>query len=201
MGDYTINLSFKKEQVADLNTQGFKLCFTSGVGSDDNFNVIAWSDTIAATVQITWKEQYQVAATKDTFSSGVKFHVSTSAQDIKFQEVYTLPPDWTDGTISQDPKLDDTSFKFVNETEKTASAVIYKLIQGKPTPFYISQSPVFSKGNEVLTPKLKVALWFQKDVETGNMFSKNGTKLTAIDFTNQQTWDGHWDGQSFVVDP
>jgi hypothetical protein len=45
MGDYTINLSFTKEQVAQLNTQGFKLCFSSGVGSDANFNVIAWSDS------------------------------------------------------------------------------------------------------------------------------------------------------------
>ncbi|EUC28471.1 hypothetical protein COCCADRAFT_60583, partial [Bipolaris zeicola 26-R-13] len=182
MGDYTINLSFTKEQVAEINTQGFKLCFTSGVGSDSKFNVIAWSDTIASTVQITWREDYQVAATKDHFSAGVKFHISTSPADIEFKQVYTLPPDWTDGTISQDSSLGDTSFKFVNQTDKTASAVIYKLIQGKPTPFYISQSPVFSQGNEVLTPKLEVALWFQMNAETGTMFSQNSTQITPIDF-------------------
>ncbi|XP_014550946.1 hypothetical protein COCVIDRAFT_68545, partial [Bipolaris victoriae FI3] len=182
MGYYTINLSFKKEQVRDLNTEGSKLCFTSGMGSDSKFNVIAWSDTIASTVHITWREDYQVAATKDHFSAGVKFHVSTNPADIKFKEVYTLPPDWTDGTISQDSSLSDTSFQFVNQTDKRASAVIYKLIQGKPTPFYISQSPVFSQGNEVLTPKLKVALWFDKNVETGTMVSHISSKITAIDF-------------------
>jgi hypothetical protein len=87
----------------------------------------------------------------------------------------------------------------VNGTADTASAVVYKVIQGKPTPFYISQSPVFSKGNETLTPKLKVALWFQKDAETGTMFSKNSTAITAIDFTNQMSWTGTWNGSSFVA--
>ncbi|KAF2656389.1 hypothetical protein K491DRAFT_745119 [Lophiostoma macrostomum CBS 122681] len=199
MGDYTINLTFKKEQISEMNNGGFKLCFTSGVGSDTNFNVVAYSSTISSSVKIFWKEQYQLAATKDQFSSGVKFTVSTTAADIKYKDVYTLPPDWNDGTISQDATIDPTSFRFVNGTADTASAVVYKVIQGKPTPFYISQSPVFSKGNETLTPKLKVALWFQKDAETGTMFSKNSTAITAIDFTNQMSWTGTWNGSSFVA--
>jgi hypothetical protein len=130
----------------------------------------------------------------------VKFDISTTPADIKFQQVYTLPPDWTDGIISPDSTMDKHSFKFVNNTNQPASCVVSKVIQGRPTPFYISQSPVFSMGSENLTPKLKVALWFQKDAETGTMFSKNSTKVTEIDFTNQSTWDGKWNGSTFVAD-
>lgn len=130
----------------------------------------------------------------------VTFDSNTTPTDIKFQQVYTLPPDWTDGTISPNDKLDKGSYQFQNKTASEASAVIYKPINGEPTPFYISSSPVFSQGSETLTPRLFVALWFQKNATTKTMISLNSSSVSEFDFTGRNSLKAKWDGSRIVVD-
>jgi hypothetical protein len=109
-----------------------------------------------------------------------------------------LPTNWTDGTVSSDTTLGKTSFKFSNQTSVNASCVIFKLIKGKPTPFYISQSPVYSKGSETLTPKLTVALWMEKDAETGTMISINKGQVADFDMGNTDSIEVKWNNGKFV---
>lgn len=47
MGDKTIVISFTEEQIKKYNGQNSKLCFSAGVGDEDNsaYNVIARSDS------------------------------------------------------------------------------------------------------------------------------------------------------------
>lgn len=129
----------------------------------------------------------------------VKFSVSTTPAGIDFQNVYTLPPDWTDGSISPDSTLGKTSFKFSNQTNDKVSCVVYKSIKGRPTPFYISQSPVYSRGTETLTPKLTVALWMQKDAETGTMISINKGMVAEFDMGNTDSANLVWNGSRFIT--
>ncbi|OAA34537.1 hypothetical protein NOR_08403 [Metarhizium rileyi] len=200
MGDYVVALTFTTEQVRKLNTEGFKLCFTSAVGADKTYNVIAYADTVASKVTIRWKEQYLIAATKTKFQNGVEFDSNTTPSDISFQQTYTLPSDWTDGNVSPNGKLDPGSYSFANNTDGEASAVIYKPINGQPAPFYVSQSPVFSKGTETLTPKLFVALWFQKNATTKTMISLSSSQISEFNFTGRSSLNAHWDGARFVPD-
>jgi hypothetical protein len=78
----------------------------------------------AASLNVTWKEQFQIAATHDGFDGGStlavpfpfhsrqtltpiapteKFTVSTTPQDILFGQSYLLPQDWTDQVPNVDP--------------------------------------------------------------------------------------------------
>ncbi|SPJ70605.1 uncharacterized protein FTOL_00333 [Fusarium torulosum] len=183
MGSKEINIKFTQEQVKKYNDQGSRLCFSAA---------------IAGNVNISWADQYKIAATKDKFSEGVKFKISTNTAIINFAEVYTLPRDWSDGTISKGGVKD--AFKFVNKTTGVASAVIYKRINGQDLPFYISTSPVDSDGNEVMTPKSVVALWFQKDAETGTMTSVNKSDVSIFDFANRSSINLKWDNCHFIED-
>lgn len=110
-----------------------------------------------------------------------------------------MPADWEDGTISSDPKLGAGTFKFVNKTDKEVSAVVFKLVNGAPTPFYISGTPIFSLGNETMTPKFTVALWFEKDAETGTMVSRDSSAVTEIDMANRNSFNGIWTGSKFIA--
>ncbi|RGP64260.1 hypothetical protein FSPOR_8080 [Fusarium sporotrichioides] len=197
MGSKQINISFTDEQVAKYNGEGYVLCFSAGVGGDPEFNVVATADTIAPVFNITWEDQFQIAATKDEFSNGVKFNISTRPTPIQFNEVYTLPANWTDGIVSTDILPTANSFAFINQTSG-ASAVIYKIINGKSLPFFISPNPLDPGATEVMTPKATVALWFQQNVETGTMVSVVKDELSTFDFSDKSSLQLMWNGSQFV---
>ena len=73
----------------------------------------------------------------------------------------------------------------VNESSRGASAVLFRRINGQYTPFYVSNPPIDSNGSEVLTPKLRVALWFQANADTGAMVSINQADLSIFDFSGR----------------
>ncbi|KAL2204665.1 hypothetical protein CC79DRAFT_1335320 [Sarocladium strictum] len=194
MGSKKITITLTQEQVIDFNTNKRKLCFATGMGDKPAYNVIAWSDTVAAKVTISWEEKYYIAATKDTFMNGVTFDITTDETDAKYQGVYTLPPTWADLKSSTDSTLGTTSFRFHNDTDQQVSAVVFKPIKGKPAPIYISQAPVLPQGDETLTPKVSVILWMEVSAETGTMISLNKGAYAEfnMDGTNEiaLTWDG-----------
>jgi hypothetical protein len=45
MGSKEIQIKFTKEQIVKYNGDGFKLCFSAGVGENPAFNVIARADS------------------------------------------------------------------------------------------------------------------------------------------------------------
>ncbi|KAG9500795.1 hypothetical protein J7337_006475 [Fusarium musae] len=197
MGSKQINISFTDEQVAKYNGEGYVLCFTAGVAGNTEFNVVATADTISPVFNITWEDQFQIAATKDEFSNGVTFQNSTTPTPIQFNEVYTLPANWTDGIVSTDVLPTANSFAFVNQTTG-ASAVVYKIINGKSLPFFISPYPIDTGATEVMTPQSTVALWFQQNVETGTMVAVVKDELSTFDFSDKSSLDLIWNGSQFV---
>nr|RBQ96888.1 hypothetical protein FVER53263_04437 [Fusarium verticillioides] len=197
MGSKQIKISFTDEQVAKYNGEGYVLCFTAGVAGNTEFNVVATADTISPVFNITWDDQFQIAATKDEFSNGVTFQNSTTPTPIQFNEVYTLPANWTDGVVSTDVLPTANSSAFVNQTTG-ASAVVYKIINGKSLPFFISPYPIDTGATEVMTPKSTVALWFQQNVETGTMVAVVKDQLSTFDFSDKSSLDLIWNGSQFV---
>lgn len=57
MGDKTIVISFTEEQIKKYNGQNSKLCFSAGVGDEENsaYNVIARSDSTVSLLTYTYK--------------------------------------------------------------------------------------------------------------------------------------------------
>ncbi|KAJ4007450.1 hypothetical protein NW766_010136 [Fusarium irregulare] len=122
----------------------------------------------------------------------------TSLTSIKFDQVYALPPTWIDGDISNE-KLPGKSFEMVDESSRGASAVLFRRINGQYMPFYVSNPPIESNGSEVLTPKLRVALWLQANAETGAMVSLNRADLSTFDFSGRNQVDLKCNDGQFVA--
>lgn len=131
-------------------------------------------------------------------SHPVTFDVTTDVTDASYQTVYTLPPTWADLKSSSDKTLGSTSFKFHNDTDKNASAVVYKPIKGTPTPIYISQAAVLPQGDETLTPKVSVILWMEVDAETGTMISLNQGAFAEFNMNNTNEISLKWDGSKYI---
>ncbi|KAJ9421121.1 hypothetical protein QL093DRAFT_2100959 [Fusarium oxysporum] len=153
-----------------------RLCFTAGVGDNPDFNLIAYADL----------DQFKIAATKDKFTNGAKFNISTNPTAIKFGEVYTPPPTWYDGTIST-ATLPCNSFKFINKTSSEASAVLFRTVISQGMPFYISSSSVDPWTKELMSPSSVAALLFQNYAEAGTMVSAIKSDLSMFGSSSQSS--------------
>ncbi|KAI9727457.1 MAG: hypothetical protein M1828_006399 [Chrysothrix sp. TS-e1954] len=190
---YTVLVSIDQNHVKQYNTQGYKLCFAAGLTDSPNtsvddakFNVIAYTQNCAATVEITWQESYAIAATSSSFMNGVRFVAATAIQAIKFGQCYEQPADWTNGNTNSDPNAPKAGFSFINKT-KAAAAVVYKKVQGAWAPIYVSQKAPLAPGTEMLVPKVCCAIWFAADADTSNMISTFATNPIKLDLTGNSS--------------
>lgn len=121
----------------------------------------------------------------------------TSQSDINVGQSYTLPEDFTDGTVKDDSSAPKDGIRFVNET-RGAAAILYEKINGQHAPIYISSMAPLPKGTEDITPLSRVVVWFQHEAETSMMISNlpGGTKEMELSFTTEATLEytgsGSW---------
>ncbi|CVL11697.1 hypothetical protein FPRO06_13006 [Fusarium proliferatum] len=192
-----LRIKVSEDKVKQFNQQGWKLCFAAGVqaGGKINFNVVASTHAIARNITVQWTNSYGIAASQDEFNNGVIFNAATDIADIQFGQSYTLPADWTNGTINTDPKAPKGGFRFINQTNG-AAAVVYKKVNGKFAPIYFSASAPLPKGTEDLTPVEKVAVWFQANTQTATMISEFNGEPKEVDMTGKTEaaleYDGNW---------
>lgn len=112
----------------------------------------------------------------------VRMNASTDPADIQFGQSYTLPSNWTDGTVNSDPRAPRSGFRFINNTS-AASAIVYKRINGQQTPIYFSVDGPLPKGTEDMTPVKKVSVWFSKEAESATMISDFQGQVREVDMT------------------
>ncbi|CAG7555156.1 unnamed protein product [Fusarium equiseti] len=198
MSSKEIHIEFTNEHVVRYNGEAFKLLFAVGMGGNPTFNVIAKTYNIAPKLIISWHDEFKIAATRSHFHDGGRIEYATDPASIKFDQVYTLPSSWIDGEIT-DEELPEKSFKMVNDTDGEAAAVVFKRIDGKHLPIYVSHPPIDSQGNELLTPSDTVALWFQPWGKTGSMVSVNKRDISTFDLQHQYELKLKFDGSKFIV--
>ncbi|GKT49487.1 uncharacterized protein ColSpa_09668 [Colletotrichum spaethianum] len=172
MAEYKLNIRIDKNCVTKFKTSGHKICLAFGFDTtarpgSTKFNVIGYS-----------------SASSSAFASGVRFDVATTPQPISSGETWILPPDWSDGSSTPDPDVPDDDILFVNEAS-SASAVVYKTVNGVEAPVYVSHFGPLPPGRESLTPKLQAAVWFQMGAETGAIVDEHDTPIHVIDFTKE----------------
>ncbi|KAK1724361.1 hypothetical protein CaCOL14_010601 [Colletotrichum acutatum] len=187
MTEYKLDIKIDKNMVQKFKASGLRLCLGFGFDTtarpgSTKFNVIGYSSVCARNLTVSWVDDYSIAGTMSAFSSGVKFDVATTQQPITFGESWTLPPDWTDGITTTDETAPANGFLFKN-LASSASAVIYKTVNGVEAPVHVSQFGPLPPGSETLTPKPLAAVWFQPSAETGAMVDKiHDSSLKILDF-------------------
>ncbi|TQN63739.1 hypothetical protein CSHISOI_11684 [Colletotrichum shisoi] len=189
MTEYKLNIRIDKNCVTKFRTSGHKICLAFGFDTtarpgSTKFNVIGYSSVCARNLMVTWKDDYSIAASSSAFASGVRFDVATLPQPISSGETWILPPDWSDGASTPDPDVSDDDILFVNEAS-SASAVVYKTVNGVEAPVYVSHFGPLPPGREALTPRPQAAVWFQMGAETGAMVDAHDTPIHVIDFTKE----------------
>ncbi|KAJ4243988.1 hypothetical protein NW757_010920 [Fusarium falciforme] len=187
----TLNIRVNSAMIRQLNQQGYKLCFATGVqsGGRVNYNVIASTNNVASNITIQWEHSNAIA--------GTMLVAATSPADINLGQSYTLPQDFTDGTVNDDSSAPKDGIRFVNET-RGAAAILYKKINGQHAPIYISAMAPLPQGTEDITPLSRVAVWFQNEAQTSMMISNlpGGSREMEMSFlteaTLEYTGSGSW---------
>lgn len=112
-----------------------------------------------------------------------KFTTATKPQSIEFGQSYAIDDTWTTKPVNPDKQAPKKGFLFNNDT--IASCVVYKIIQGKSTPVYISAGGPLPPGQEVLIPKAKCKVWFSSVHSTASMISNFTGRAKEVDLTGQ----------------
>ena len=82
----------------------------------------------------------------------MKIIAQTYEADIQFGQKYTLPSDFTNGVVNNDPNAPKTGFLFQNKAA-SAAAVVFKKVRGEFAPIYMSQKAPLPPGTETLNQK------------------------------------------------
>lgn len=102
--------------------------------------------------------------------------------------------------MNDDPSAPRSGFRFNNEADG-AAAVLFKSIDGRPSPIYINRHGPMPRGvSETLVPKRTVAVWFGKQWEgaAGTLIEGFGGPSIVVDLSNNQSrkarvaYDGDW---------
>lgn len=73
---------------------------------------------------------------------------------------------------------------FVFEAAPPAAALLYQTVNDTLVPVYISpHTPLRSSFTEPLTPLRRVGIWFQKDAESGDMFTDAAQDILEVAMT------------------
>ncbi|KAF4994531.1 hypothetical protein FGRMN_5741 [Fusarium graminum] len=207
MPNYQLHITVSGQYVKMFNGLGYKLCFASGVktGGKTNFNLVAATHckihnlAVADSISVQWSDDYSIAASQDRFEHGITLTASTNITDIQVGQSYTLPANWTSGAVNPDSDSPADGFRFVNKTNG-AGAVLYRRVNGRPSPIYYSSHAPLPPGTEDLTPVPKIVVWFSPDVQAGTMISDFDGATMIIDLSGRTQielgFDGEWSQNS-----
>jgi hypothetical protein len=186
MGTYSLSANIDPKWIKQFNAPGstMALCLAFGVaessGVQPNFNVVAalvpgGQNKLSNTVTFTWVEQYQIAATQQSFQSGVKIDATTTALPIQFGQQYTLRADWSGGEVNSSTDAPDNGFIFTIPRNTQATGILFKPVSDgsgstNMAPFYVSANGPLPQGDETLIPIITAQIWFQSITQTSTMW-------------------------------
>ncbi|KAG5636650.1 hypothetical protein H0H81_007307 [Sphagnurus paluster] len=205
---FTINLA--PGVMTELSNGGYSLCMSNVVGKlSGNVATVALSPTgehgeapdvtiifvaddnpaFTAINKFSWNVTYSIAATKTPWEDGVLVEGQSQIVPIPLGSRYELgewsaPPKVTTGVAG---KLGFSTTKY------NASPIVYldKVAANKntisPAPIYVAPKQVLFPGEDVLTPKVAVIIYFAQDIVTSTMTANTSSMKVNIDLTNQLT--------------
>ncbi|MDE6252664.1 MAG: hypothetical protein K2M78_08505 [Lachnospiraceae bacterium] len=177
-----------------LKKAKYSLCFAKKV--NDAYNVI-WrsSKKYLARNTFSWKPKYAVFGT-NTYEASVKVTADTAVVNAELGQQCTLDENgiMKDAISGTHPM----SVTINNEYGPIHSGISQICtIDGieETTPIYVSKDSR-TKGEIILTPKEKVLIWFEANVETSTIFEDAKTNAIEIDLTNKEAQTVSFDFES-----
>ncbi|KAJ4256817.1 hypothetical protein NW762_008913 [Fusarium torreyae] len=163
-----------------FSQQGYKLCFASGV-EREGYRVIASSTNVAPNIQFEWNDEFGIAASQSNFMNGARFSSTTDIDSIRLGQTYTLTPDWQGSINDGGPQ---GGIRFNNQADR-ASPIVYRTINGRKTPIYFGSMQLPRGGSQEIKPNNKVAVWFQRDGQSGTMIDGIHGQSIEIDMSGR----------------
>ncbi|KAH7198308.1 uncharacterized protein B0J16DRAFT_409840 [Fusarium flagelliforme] len=213
MAHYSLRVNLDEKRLKQWSSvPDMKLCFAMEIsnGGDKTYhNMVACTNDIGTSTQITWTDNYKIAAnvitittiaptTPNAPTTTISTTKMTNMVDVKFGTKTTVTKD---SNISTGFSSDAPSkgFLFTNEIE--CSTILYCEIDGKFVPVYTSPGGSLSPGSsEEIIPNRKVYVWFSDDAKSSTMietmgraegiqfeFGGNSDKIVTLDMMGNWT--------------
>lgn len=194
MSKKSIIVKLDANSLSGLKKAKYALCFAKKV--NDTYNVI-WRSTKKYLNKNTfsWEPEYKVFGT-NTYETSIKVTADTEFARAELGQQCTLDADGNmhDAISGKNPQ----SVTVINEFGPIHFGISQVCtIDGveETTPIYVSQEER-AKGDVMLTPKEKVMVWFEANVETSTIFEDAKTNKIEIDLTNRDTQTISYDFES-----
>lgn len=194
-----VRIEIAPEDLTNLKSANYKLCFAKKVG-DEDYNVVWQSyDKYLSTSNFSWTPMYQLFGS-NTFQGQVQVQVSTNIVDIGLGETSVLN---TVG-ILEPPKTGGPEISLTMENEYgSIHPGVNQLSTGidggqVSTPIYVAMNSIVM-GNTELTPVEKVLVWFEQNIQTSTMFSSSRSESVEIDLTTTNSATRLYKNQDWVT--
>ena len=180
----SIIVKLESESLEALKNAGYSLCFAKKV--NDEYDVVWQSSTkYLSKTTFSWKPEYEVFGT-NTYETSVKVEADTNVVGVELGQQCTLDKHGIMGNAVSG--TNPTSITILNEYGPIHSGINQLCIingEENSTPIYVSKQDR-TKGEIILTPKEKVMVWFEANVETSTIFEDAKTMAIEIDLTNKE---------------
>lgn len=111
----------------------------------------------------------------------VQFSAATDIDRIRLGQSYTLNPDWRGSVGGEGPP---DSIRFRNQADQ-ASAILYRGMNGSIAPIYFGSQQLPRGATQQIKPINRVAVWLQRDGQTGTMIDGPGEQSIEIDMSGK----------------
>lgn len=194
MSKKSIVVKLASESLKQLKDSGYSLCFARKV--NDEYNVI-WqsSKKYLANNTFLWEPKYAVFGT-NTYQTSIQVEADTEVRSAELGQQCTLNENGImESAVSGTQPLGVTVKNQYGPIHFGMSQVC--VIDGREqvTPIYVSKESR-TKGDILLTPKEKVMVWFEANVETSTIFEEDKTNAIEIDLTDNQQQTISYDYES-----
>ncbi|KAG7094765.1 hypothetical protein E1B28_005581 [Marasmius oreades] len=177
---YGLKVYISDESLTALKEYGYRLCIAKEVNG--KFNVVFQGvNKLLFQNTFRFEDRYRVFGT-NTFSDGALIEASTKKNPILGGQEITLSSAGVFGPASGavDPAA---GFTVHNEYTDPIHFGVDALVGSEYSSIYVAEKPVLS-GDVFLTPKKKLLVWFEQNLETDMMISRAITNSIRLDFTS-----------------
>lgn len=193
----TVNVSITAEGLKILKQNKYKLCFAKKVG-DFDYNVVWQSyEKYMILNRLSWEPVYAMFGT-NCFKESVTVKATCRPVKMELGQITTLD---ANGVLSNPVSGgEETALNLVNEYGEIhpgVNQISYEIDGSKvSTPIYVAKEAMLS-GTASLQPKEKVLVWFERNIETGTMFSTARLNSVEIDLTYTNAANVEYDGDGW----
>ncbi|KAG7090104.1 hypothetical protein E1B28_011716 [Marasmius oreades] len=182
---YSLKVYISDESLTALKEYGYRLCIAKEVNGKYNV-VFQGVNKLLFQNTFRFEDRYRVFGT-NSFSDGALVEASTKKNPILGGQEITLSSAGVFGPASG-PVNPAAGFTVHNQYTDPIHFGVDALIGSEYSSIYVAEKPVLS-GDVFLTPKKKLLVWFEQNLETDMMISRAITNSIRVSSYLSLLWD------------